>query len=267
MIPHINAQLIILLTGSILFGISAGITTYLSMKKMGEKSPASKYNPVIWSLTGFFFGIILTGKVLPAFLPAAMFCFLPALIEKRKKAVFIEKFNKQLLNAIAMISSSLKAGQSMVQAICMSAGRLPNPVGKEFEKIANENRMGVAISESLRSMSSRIQSNDLKLMVNATIVCMETGGNVTEMYDKIAATIRTRNRMNEKLSALTSQGKLQGLIVGLLPVIMLAVLGWLAPEMISPLFCTIKGIIMLIVALVMELTGAYFIIRLTSLNA
>ena len=262
-----------LITGLLLSGISTGILVYLYIGKNGRHAgtaagPAipARYNAFYWASAGFALGAITSGKIAFSCLAAFLFRFIPYFLKKYDEKIFMEKFNGQLVSAMGMVSSSLKAGQSLVQAIGGSAGRLPLPIRREFEIIANENKMGVPLTESLKAMAGRIRSEDVGLMVNATAVCLETGGNITEMYDKIASTIRARIRLKAKVSALTSQGKLQGLIVGLLPVIMLFVLGWLAPEMTSPLFTTFEGILMLVAAFAMELLGAYFIIRITSID-
>ena len=115
-------------------------------------------------------------------------------------------------------------------------------------------------------MSRRIKSNDLELVITATLVSYETGGNLTEVYEKIASTIRTRNLMQLKLKTLTSQGKLQGIIVGLLPAVLIVVLSKIAPDMIYPLFHTIEGFVMLAGAVILEGLGVFFIKRITTID-
>jgi tight adherence protein B len=126
--------------------------------------------------------------------------------------------------------------------------------------------LGISIEEALNNLSNRIKSDDLNLVVTATLIARETGGDLAETYDRITHTIRERNKMQGRIRALTSQGKLQGIVVGLLPVAMLLLMSKIAPEIVQPLFTTFIGIILLVVVFLLELIGALLIKKIITID-
>ena len=265
----------IAITGIVLVGSSLGlITWYVLNRKIKQEKPTAKLisfkpfknYPFIYSVSGFFIGWILLNNILAGCIFAVISFFIPGMIKKWETKRYIDKFNNQLVDAIIIISSSLKAGVSLIQGIDAAAKRLPDPISSQFNTVLKENRLGISLEESLIELNRRIKSDDLELVITATLVSYETGGNLTEVYEKIASTIRTRNLMQLKLKTLTSQGKLQGIIVGLLPAVLIVVLSKIAPDMIYPLFHTFEGLMMLAGAVILEGIGIFFIKRITTID-
>ena len=127
-------------------------------------------------------------------------------IIKKKR---LEKFNKQLVDSLSQMSAAFKAGLTLQQAMDSIAKEVPNPLGQEFNLTVKEIKLGLPVEEALENMNERVGSQDLDLVVTATNVSRKLGGNMAEMFEIIAATIRKRFRLEGKIKTLTSQGKMQ----------------------------------------------------------
>ncbi len=265
----------IAITGIILIGSSTGLFTwYVLGCRRRKEEPGSKplsikpfkNHSIIYSITGFILGWLVMRSILAGAVCALVSYFVPGMITRWDGKRRTEKLNNQLVDAIGIINSSLRAGFSLLQGISAAAKRLPEPISGELNTVVRENQLGVSLEESLLELGRRVNSDDFDLVITATLVSYETGGNITEVYDNIASTIRGRNMMQLRLKTITSQGRLQGIVVGLLPVILLVILSRIAPDMIEPLFHTFAGIMMLVGAFVLELLGMFFIKRITTID-
>ena len=128
-----------------------------------------------------------------------------------------DKFNAQLPEALATMSNALRAGFSISQAFDSVVETGEVPVSEEFAILQRQLRIGMGFEEALDSMSARVGSDDLTLVTTAILIARKTGGNVTEIFDKISETIRGRMKVERKVKTLTAQGRLQGLIVSAMP--------------------------------------------------
>jgi tight adherence protein B len=167
------------------------------------------------------------------------------------KARRIRMFNEQLVDALTTMSNALKAGFSIQQA--------RNPIAQEFGVFLQQTRVGVRFEDALAQLNERVPSEDLTLMVAAIEIARRTGGNLTEVFDKIAATIRERARIEGRIRSLTAMGKLQGIVVGAMPILLLFALSLLEPKMVKTFVTSFQGIAILIVVVLLELAGALVI--------
>ena len=133
----------------------------------------------------------------------------------------LRKFNEQLEEALTSMSSSLKAGFSITQAIEAVASENKTPISIEFRLLLQEIRLGVPLEKALENMCERLGSDDLELTSTAIITARQTGGDLTVILDRLASVIRERTRINNKLNAMTAQGKLQAMIIGAMPFLLL----------------------------------------------
>jgi len=128
------------------------------------------------------------------------------------------RFQGQLVDALMIMSSSLKAGLSLLQSLEVLAEEMPPPCSQEFGLVIKEMKMGMAMDEALSRLLKRMPSHDLQLVVTAMLVARETGGDVTEVFSRLIETIRERQKIKEKVQTLTTMPRLQGIIMALLPV-------------------------------------------------
>jgi tight adherence protein B len=198
---------------------------------------------------------------------AALFALnLPKLMLSFYKKRRLERFNNQLVEALGTMSAVLKAGGSVSQAFEHIAKQQLSPISQEFALVMQEVRVGVKFNEALENMNKRISSEDLTLMIRAIEIARQTGGNLTDVLDRIATTIYERNRINMRIKALTSQGKTQGIVVGLMPVALAFLLYFLNPALIISFFTSPIGILIILLVIVLETIGAILIKKIVTID-
>lgn len=170
------------------------------------------------------------------------------------------RFNEQLPEALATMSNALRAGFSLSQAFDSVVECGENPMSEEFAILQQKLRIGMPFDEALESMSERVGSEDLALVTTAILVSRKTGGNVTEIFDRISETIRGRQRIERKVRTLTAQGRLQGVVVTLMPVFLGVIMTILKPRMMIPFLTSMAGVVS-IVAMCMLIGLGWLMIR------
>ncbi len=176
------------------------------------------------------------------------------------------RFNEQLEDALMTMSSSLKAGFSINQAIDAVASENRKPISVEFRILMQEVRLGVSLDEALYKMQERLDSEDFELVATAIITARQTGGELTAVFERLAGMIRERGRINGRLRALTAQGKLQAAIISLMPLILLFVMFKINPQMMSHFFNNIIGMILIAGVVVLEFVGFFVIKKITTID-
>lgn len=208
----------------------------------------------------FFFGVFFT------IIFATLGFFSPTLIVKWFKAKRIKKFNGQLVDSLTAMSNAFKAGLTFPQAMDHVSKDAGAPLSQEFRLFVREIKLGVPMDEALNSMAARVGCEDLDLVVTSTIISRQLGGNMAEMFDTIAATIRERFRLEGKIKALTSQGKMQGWIVAALPLALGLVMNYMRPDLMQPMFESWFGYVLVGLIILMELIGVWIIRKIVNIN-
>jgi len=185
-----------------------------------------------------------------------------AVIKRRR----LEQFNEQLVDALMTMSNALRSGLSIIQAFEHIVRQNQPPISQEFNLFLQETRLGVKFDEALANLNKRVNSEDLTIMIRAIEIARQTGGNLTEVFDKISAIIRERMRIQKRIMAMTSQGRLQGIVVGIMPIFLVVAMFFLDPKMMVSFFTTPIGIVIAIAALIMEIVGALFIRKIINID-
>ncbi len=178
----------------------------------------------------------------------------------------MEKFNNQLVDALLTMSNALKAGFSIMQSIETVIRESENPLAQEFDVLLQQTRVGVNFSEALRNLDERVGSADLSLVVMAIESARRTGGNLTEVFEKISKTIRERLRIQNRIRTLTAQGRLQGIIVGAMPIIILSVLLVVDPGLMLPFLRSPVGLGIMVVVAGLIACGAAIIRKIINID-
>jgi tight adherence protein B len=160
----------------------------------------------------------------------------------------------------------MKTGMSLMQAMEQVTREMGPPIRQEFGYALQENRVGKPIIQALQDMKKRIQSEDLSMTVDAIGIAQETGGVLSDVLVRIAETIRGRNRIRARIDTMTAQGRLQGIVMSLLPWGLAAILFMLDRDLIRPMFSTTPGLVMLGAIGVLELLGWLVIRRLVAVD-
>ena len=156
------------------------------------------------------------------------------------------KFNQQLPEALATMSNALRAGFSISQAFDSVVEAGEAPISEEFKILQQQLRIGMTMEDALETMSDRVGSEDLTLVTTAIVISRKTGGNVTQIFDNISETIRGRMRIERKVKSLTAQGRLQGIIVSLMPIFLGAVMTMIRPGMMLPFLASVTGLVSIV---------------------
>jgi tight adherence protein B len=184
--------------------------------------------------------------------------FLPRFWLGQRRAGRLNAFNKQLPDTITLIANALRAGSSFLQAIEMVVRESSPPVTVEFGRVLREVNLGLAFDVALDNMVRRVRSDDLELMATAITIQHQVGGNLAEILDSIAYTIRERVRIKGEIRTLTAQGRMSGYVVAGMPVILMGLLFVLAPGFMQPLFENPPGIMGLPAGVIVLAIGGFF---------
>ena len=186
------------------------------------------------------------------------------LLWRRKKR--LKAFSTQLPDALEMMARALRAGQSLAFGFNAVATEMSAPIGKEFGRVFEEQNLGVAMDDSLRAMCERVPNLDLRFFVTAVILQRQTGGDLSEILDKIGELVRDRFRILGQVQALTGEGRLSGVVLMALPLVLFVVVYNMNPDYVSQLFTDPAGKKMLAVAVFMQILGAVVIKKIVDIK-
>jgi tight adherence protein B len=164
--------------------------------------------------------------------------FIPRFWLGRRRASRLNAFNKQLPDTITLIANALRAGSSFLQAIEMVVREAQPPITTEFGRVVREVNLGLAFDVALENMVRRVRSDDLELMATAITIQHQVGGNLAEILDSIAFTIRERVRIKGEIRTLTAQQRLSGYVVAFMPIGLMGGLMVIAPGFMKPMFAS-----------------------------
>ena len=210
--------------------------------------------------------LLLLRDPLSALVGALLGYFLPRMWVGRRIGSRLNAFNKQLPDTIVLLSNSLRAGSSFLQSIELVSRESPAPMGPEMGRVVREVNLGLSMEEALSNLVRRIKSDDLDLMVTAIGVQQQVGGNLAEILDTIAFTIRERVRIKGEIRTLTAQGRYSGYLVAFLPIAIMITLNFINPEFMQPLFTELIGQILLVVGAIMMSIGFFAIQKITNIK-
>jgi tight adherence protein B len=191
---------------------------------------------------------------------------LPAFYVRMRIGRQIRKFNDQLEGMLTMVSSSLRAGFGLMQALELAAEQLQPPMSTELHRLQRDTRMGASIEEALENMRERVGSYDLDVIVTAILIQRSVGSNLSEVLEKVAHTIRERVRIKGEINTLTAQKRLSGWIIGVMPAAFVVVMLAINFEYMSLLFTDPVGRLLLILAVGLDIIGVLLIKRIVSVD-
>ncbi len=227
----------------------------------------------VFALTGFLLGYALRFGVLVALLAGMLAAFLPVLIVMRIRSQRVRRFEAQFPDAIDLLSRAIRAGHAFNTGIKMIADEMADPVGKEFQRVFEEQNFGLPMKTALMNLLERVKLLDLRLFVVAVLTAPDgklpvntSGGNLAELLAKIAHTIRERFRIFRQLKVHTAQAKLTGIILMCLPPVMGGVTLALNFEYMKIIFQDPWGIRLLIAAGVLQLVGLVWIRKIVNIQ-
>lgn len=209
---------------------------------------------------------LATGHWLPAALAVGPVLLGPGLAHRWLRRRRLRALAHQLPDGLEALAGALKAGASLPQAIAGLADQQPRPLGQEFALLVRKQRLGMSLDQALAELEARVPGHEYALFVTAVRVARELGGNLAESLERLADRTRRKLAMEDRIEALTAQGRLQGWIVGALPLLLMAVLSWLEPAAMALLYSTAAGWAVLAVLATLLVAGAVLIRRIVTID-
>lgn len=210
-------------------------------------------------------GALLAGWIITLFMAVAGFA-IPIMLVRYYRNKRIQTFSSQLVDALQAMANAFKAGLTFPQAMEHVSREAPNPLGQEFALFVKEVKLGVSLEDALVNMAQRVKSDDLDLVVTSTNISRQLGGNMAEMFETISGTIRERFRLEGKIAALTSQGKMQGWIVAAMPLALGLVLNYMRPDLMEPMLNHMFGVVMVVLIMISEMLGIWLIRKIVNID-
>ncbi len=224
---------------------------------------------IIWGL-GIIFpacGIyLITMRILPAVYYAALGILIPLFLLRRAKERKAVILNDQLEEALGTISNALRAGFGLLQALEMVSRESRPPLANEIKRTLKEITLGTPVEKALLRCVERTGSRELEMVVTVVNIQRQVGGNLARILDRIAHTIRERNRIRGEIKTLTAQGKISGIVIGAIPPVLALLLLVMNPGYISKFFSQPLGIALLLGGILSQLLGVILIKRIVSIN-
>jgi tight adherence protein B len=179
-------------------------------------------------------------------------------LRRKRRAAFSE----QLVDGLVLMGNGMRAGFTLQQAVDMVIEEMPAPISQEFDLIRREWRLGVDIDEALHNCVLRTRDDDLDLVVTAIQITRQLGGNLAEVFDRIVAMVRERKILAGKAEALTAEGRMQAMVVGLLPYAFMVTMIKFNPDLMRVMWTTIPGLIALALVILLDTVGFLWVRKL-----
>jgi tight adherence protein B len=191
---------------------------------------------------------------------------IPPIMLRRAKNKTQFLFTKQLGEALVIMGNAVRGGFSFRQSMDGVAKDMAPPISTEFAKTIREINYGVSMEQALNNMTARVKNPDLDLLVCAVLISSQVGGNMSDMMDTIASTIKDRIRIKQEIRVLTASGRMSSMVIGLLPVFIILILMVISPAYFRGFFNTMAGVIMAVGCVIMEMIGFFLIRRISDVK-
>lgn len=220
----------------------------------------------VGSVAGAILGAILLPNIIFVLLVAAGGGLIPYGWLLRARAKRQKQMSEQLGDTLSILASSLRAGHSFLQALDQVAKEISEPSAGEFQRVVSEIRLGRPVEDALVAMADRIASEDLRWAVMAVNIQREVGGNLAEVLDIVANTVRERAYIHRQVRVLSAEGRISITILSVLPFLIALYIAIVNPEYIGLLFTTTAGRIMLMAGGVLMVLGIFVMSRMVKID-
>ncbi len=209
-----------------------------------------------WIFSSWFFSV---GAVLIILVfPRIAFSIME--IHRRKMIV------NALPDVLQQLSGALRAGATFNMALDALVSEREGPIAQEFSLVLREQRLGTRLDDSLENLGDRVKSEDMDIVVSAILIAQDVGGNLAEVLNRLAETLRSKISMEERIQSLTAQGVMQGYVVTALPTFIVLALVVVERKAIMPLFTSLLGWIFLTIIITLQILGGWFIRKIVQVD-
>ncbi|MBL7218615.1 MAG: type II secretion system F family protein [Phycisphaerae bacterium] len=225
---------------------------------------------VMSTILMFFFTLLfyyITGSPLGACVGLVIGLMLPTLYIKHLREKRLEKLNEQLVPGIQTLSSGVRAGLNLVQALELVAHDAPSPLRQEFAHLVREYEFGLGLEDAMSNAAVRIGSGDFGLLFAALLTHRERGGDLGETLDKICEAIREIQRLEHRVDSLTAQGRATARFLGAMPMVVLAIVYFIVDAKgVERMFTSTPGKIILAAIVVLNILGFLWIKKIMDID-
>jgi tight adherence protein B len=209
---------------------------------------------------------LLTSNIFVAPAAGLIFFLIPWAWLWNKRRVRLKKFAGQLSDALELVARALRAGHSLAAGMHVVAEEMPSPIADEFNRVYEEQNLGIPLEDALKALCERVPNLDLRFFVTSVLVQRQTGGDLAEILDKIGYVVRERYRILGQVKALTAEGRLSGIILIALPFGLFLMMLHIKPDYVEKLWTHPLGIKMSIAALIAQILGAIVIKKIVDIK-
>ncbi|WP_428898236.1 tight adherence protein B [Parelusimicrobium proximum] len=199
---------------------------------------------MIGFLAGGFTGVIMF--LVFIVIGGVMGIRMPAVVLKNMKQARGKKINEQLMDALILLSNSLKSGMDIVQGFEMVSKDLRPPIADEFALVIKNYKLGTSFEKALDGLEERVESRLLSYMIKAVVLQRQVGGNLTKIFERIVENIREESKLEDKLQAMTAQNKIQSIVVAVMPWLMTGMMFMFKPDTMISFYTTGIGLVTLV---------------------
>ncbi len=252
-----------------------GVFTFLYRTSLAERFETQMWQAGIYApvadvllislllfLLGLLAGLTWWADPLLTMATGAGLAVLPFAYIRYRSKRRLKAFSLQLPFALDLFKSSLEAGHSLLRGCQVVVDEFADPIGNEFRSVVEQVRLGLPLPLAFEEMLNRMPEQDLRLLVVAVKVQSEVGSSLAQIIGRLSEIVRTRQRLHQQVRALTAQSRMSGIIVGFLPVLMLAAFSVIQPVYVHTLFYDPTGVMILKGAALLDLMGLVTIRRL-----
>jgi tight adherence protein B len=247
-------------------GFSGRLEAMLEQAELPMKAGEFAALIVLCAVAGGVLGALLLGNIIFVLLIAIGASLIPYawLVRARKKRQ--KQMAEQLPDVLSILASSLRAGHSFLQALDQVAGEIKDPSAGEFHRVVSEIQLGRSIDDAMVDMADRVGSEDMRWAVLAVNIQRQVGGNLAEVLDIVANTVRERAYVQRQVKVLSAEGRLSIAILTALPFGIFLYLAIVNPDYVAPLFTTMMGRILLLIGGTLMGAGIFVMTRIVRID-
>jgi tight adherence protein B len=203
----------------------------------------------------------MVGLVIAAFVAAA-----PPVLLKARRRKRVALFQEQLPQILSLLAGSMRAGFSFIQGLESVANESADPMKREMQRVFNEGRLGRPIEDAMDEAADRMDSTDLRWAVMAIRIQREVGGNLAELLDTVADTMTARDRLHREVGALTAEGRISAIVLGIFPFAFAGFLYVIKPDYLTTLFTDSTGLILVIASAILAVFGFFWLMKIVQID-
>ena len=247
-------------------GFGSGLDAKLEQAGLPMKAGEFVALTAVCAVAGGVLGAILLGNIIVVLLVAVVGSLIPYVWLVRARSQRQNKMAEQLADVLSILASSLRAGHSFLQALDQVANEIKDPSASEFHRVVSEIRLGRSVDDAMVEMADRIGSEDMRWAVMAVNIQRQVGGNLAEVLDIVATTVRERAYIHRQVRVLSAEGRISIGILSALPFGIFFYLLLVNPEYIGLLFTTNMGRIMLLAGAALMTAGIFVMTRIVRID-